>query len=411
MAGMGNGSVQWSLVIYAAGCNDLGPEIGATLTRLKAIAIPEPVEVFMYVTVAPAGLVRLLRPTERAQLSEEPVTQCLVTDPDSRRLAPEYRKIIPGPAHQPSVLFSFLVRALRSASGRRVVVALAGHSAGYLGAIEDCSTGYPMLMTFPALVGAIQDAQRASGRVIDILLLDMCDMGLIEILYEFSKSAVAQYAIIPGNDAPLAGVPYEQVIRVLAACPESIGSEKATVRLCNTINDMWKANSEGECFGVRLDFEVMDAFRVELEGVIGEWLVRSQEHTRGQVLASIRALLNRKMASLLVTGKDGTGAAALRSYWPADEGRFAGLAPVYRQLQFARRSRWPVFASSRVLEPQSTFPIRPAIKPERGQLALPREMLLDHLREIDPGISVDEAARRLSQLGWNSPRRSAGFRK
>lgn len=386
---------EWSLIIYVGAYNDLQPETAGTLMRLCEGKAPEGTEVFLQAHMAPGSLTRTLRPDLGPGVEFQ--SGRWETDPESRSLRPVGMHEPLGAACQPSVLYDFLKWSLSRSRGHRVVVAFSGHSAGFLGVLEDSSLGYPILMTIPALAEVLRRAQHQAGRTVDILILDSCDMDSVEILCELACPKTARFAVVAGADAPPGGMPYDALTKVMASCDEGRSLEETVKQVVATVNEIWSASMVSQCTGVRLDTEAFEQFRSELNALAGKWLNEKAGSNASIPTHSIRGLLQKRLARLTL-GTSTSAVPSLRLFLPAGETQLARVLPSLGLFWLMHPGKWQQLLCRTVGRPQAA---RLDAIPARGMLPLPREMLLDHLQSGGMGIGRPAALARMTFLGWD----------
>ncbi|MBI2264398.1 MAG: hypothetical protein HYU64_04415, partial [Armatimonadetes bacterium] len=95
----------------------------------------------------------------------------------------------------------FLTWGMKSFPAEHYLVVMMDHGYGYMGTMHDVSPGN--LMTLPEMRQGLEEAEKETGRKVDILGLDCCLMGLAETAYELKDAASVviasqQFEIVPG---------------------------------------------------------------------------------------------------------------------------------------------------------------------------------------------------------------------
>ena len=79
-------------------------------------------------------------------------------------------------------------------------------------------------LTSVELQGALDNVV-ASGTSLDMISLDACQMGMLELFYQLKGRA--DYAIGSEKDVPLAGWPYDTLLQIIKDEPDITPKERA----------------------------------------------------------------------------------------------------------------------------------------------------------------------------------------
>ena len=122
----------------------------------------------------------------------------------------------------PLTLSSFIGFATSRYPAQRNILILWGHGAEWHGM---CPDGLDLL-TLPELESALSNATTSLGKTLDIIAVDACAEGSIEMAYEIRE--YAKFFVASEKDVPFEGLPYVTVLNHLAANvdqpSETIGS-------------------------------------------------------------------------------------------------------------------------------------------------------------------------------------------
>ena len=122
----------------------------------------------------------------------------------------------------PVTLRSFIEFSTAEYPAQRNVLILWGHGADWHGMCPDGSD----LLTLPELRTALSHATASLGRPLDILAVDACAEGSVEMAYQVRE--YARFFVASEKDVPFEGLPYVTVLNHLAAntdqLPERFGS-------------------------------------------------------------------------------------------------------------------------------------------------------------------------------------------
>jgi len=138
----------------------------------------------------------------------------------------------------PDTLRDFIDYCASSFSAHRYVLILWGHGAGWHGL---CPDGYDFL-TLPELRSALSQSIAAMGRPLDLVGVDACAQGSIEMIRELR--GVTDVFVASEKDVPYEGLPYVLVLNTLATNPEQTPAEFGVsianqYHLWSTINSMY----------------------------------------------------------------------------------------------------------------------------------------------------------------------------
>lgn len=125
----------------------------------------------------------------------------------------------------PKTLREFLEWGIRNHPAEHYILIFADHGAGYMGAIVDEKSR--ALMSLPEMKLAISEAEKETGRKLDIIGFDACLMGTAEVAYEFkdlAKILVASQEVEAAPGWPIADILEKMSIenRGRTASPEEI---------------------------------------------------------------------------------------------------------------------------------------------------------------------------------------------
>jgi hypothetical protein len=212
-------SIEWTVMIYAAGNNNLDSYLYRQITLIKESLKRTHMNI----------VVQLSR-EENLQLdsqdSEEEQGCCRYQIINNQTiLIEDLGKISMA---EPAVLNDFLVWATREFTSNRIMLIMSGHSAGFVGLMKEHSkTGFS-IMGIKGFAKALRLFNKKTQKSINILVMDTCFMDLVEIWYQITTYAakVVRYVLIPQNTTPLDGLPcHEMMITLNDAKTESSSDE------------------------------------------------------------------------------------------------------------------------------------------------------------------------------------------
>lgn len=122
----------------------------------------------------------------------------------------------------PATLEKFVVWGEKNYPAKKNMVLISDHGYGWRGICQDESNG-DVLMPNHGIAEALKDVKATTGKEVDILAFDACNMGSIEVAYEM-RGAV-KYVVASETMEPYDGLPYEMFITDMVNNP-SISAEQ-----------------------------------------------------------------------------------------------------------------------------------------------------------------------------------------
>ncbi|MCE7872524.1 hypothetical protein DYH09_19385 [bacterium CPR1] len=227
----------WTVLVLLNGNNDLEANVTRDLVELEQVGSTNRVRLVAQLTRGPQELVH--------QREEKPKPSKLDGDWEGTRRYEVARS--PGTGRkrslestvisqhdnqdhgQPSTLSDFLRWGVESYPAEHYLVVVGDHGKGFLG------TGFDEVHKSTLQMPELRQALEQSGLKPDVLVLDACLMGQLEVAYELKGRAgylVGSEEIV-GRD----GLPHVDVLGWLAAHPESTGRELAETMVELAEND------------------------------------------------------------------------------------------------------------------------------------------------------------------------------
>lgn len=130
----------------------------------------------------------------------------------------------------PATLSAFGTWAVENLPAENYFLLLGGYGEGWMGLLHDFNdgTGKVDILTLEELEVALEDITRSIKKTnskdsIDILGLDTCYMGMVEVLYQIGNRA--RYVIVSENEEALDGWPYDKVVEAFVHDPSRHASE------------------------------------------------------------------------------------------------------------------------------------------------------------------------------------------
>lgn len=116
----------------------------------------------------------------------------------------------------PKTLTDFIAESAMQFPAKHTFLILNNHGAGWMGALQDFSDSDGKLMNVSNIRKAVEDAEKLTGKKIDIIGFDACVMGQAEVAYELKGSAdilIASEEIINGPGWPYAGILSKEMLK------------------------------------------------------------------------------------------------------------------------------------------------------------------------------------------------------
>jgi len=149
----------------------------------------------------------------------------------------------------------------------KTMLVLQDHGYSWRGLCKDETNGYD-LMSFDEVGLALKNAKMSTGKGIDILALDACNMASIEAMYEL-RDAVD---IVVGSEATMSddGLPYKMLLNGLVADPAIAPVDLAEDLVHEYVlyySSKWDYEHQFKC---NQDFATMSAFDMSKMGAVGD---------------------------------------------------------------------------------------------------------------------------------------------
>lgn len=117
----------------------------------------------------------------------------------------------------PASLERFVVYGMGAYPAKKTMLVVQDHGFGWRGICKDETVPGYTLMPIDGLGDALRAAEEKTGRGIDLLAFDACNMATIEVVYELRD--VAPYFVASETTVPFDGLPYEMFITDLMEEP------------------------------------------------------------------------------------------------------------------------------------------------------------------------------------------------
>ncbi len=189
-------SEKWTFMVYMSGDSSLDDNMAEDIREMQLVGSSDMLDIIVLTDSSGYSDTRLIRvePGGTTELGLGSVNSSWAAELD---------------LGEPETLSQFVIWAARAYPADRYMLDLWGHGNGWPGVCPD-KGNYLDAPDLSAAFGAIS----ATGLQIDIVSLDACQMGMLEIAYEIRGSA--DYALLSQKDIPVAGWPYDLFLGRLA---------------------------------------------------------------------------------------------------------------------------------------------------------------------------------------------------
>lgn len=116
----------------------------------------------------------------------------------------------------PMVLEKFVTYGMKNYKAAKTMVMMSDHGYGWRGICND-ETNRDTLMQIDGIAAALKNVKAATGKIVDILVFDACNMAAIEVAYELRDSV--RYVVGTETTEPYDGPAYRMFISDVVANP------------------------------------------------------------------------------------------------------------------------------------------------------------------------------------------------
>ncbi len=359
------GEHPWTVLIYAAGNNDLEAHILNSLQTLTEVVQSDDMNIVMMIS----------RSLSRERVVGDATVQYEQWHGTRLYEIKESNAIQVGDLGEldmaePKTLLNFLIWGATKFPARRIMLIMSGHSAGFVGMMKDDSGENPSFMGIPGFARALGLFQQRLRRKIDILLFDTCFMDMVEIWYEItviSRSAVKN-VILPQDNPPLQGLPYHLIIKQLQDT-DDVSLHRALGEVVGAFNRECRGNSQvlsitlSEEYFSKLKIstdklaELLLASDIDLQHFIQDWILNQAKpdfislvYFLDQLDASypflkdysqeMREVLEKVLLCPSWRELDSKQNVGLKIYLPSSSHIYHKFNNVYQQMLFIHDNRW-----------------------------------------------------------------------
>lgn len=226
----------WTILIYAAGNNELAPEMLEAKKAAEKVGSGDNVNVVMQLGRESRELVKIVRPLETIPEESEAwigVRRYYVRNPKSELI----KNLGNINMADPHVLYDFITWGIKAYPAEKYMVVLSGHGGSFVAVLSDLSQNNPYMMGIIEMGKVLNMAAKETGAAIDILVLDTCYMNTIEVIYEFGKekNPPIKNILTYIGGGPIMGLPYD---RLIASLEQNRSEEELSIIIKNVIETM-----------------------------------------------------------------------------------------------------------------------------------------------------------------------------
>ncbi|MBI2266336.1 MAG: hypothetical protein HYU64_14415 [Armatimonadetes bacterium] len=172
---------QWNILMYLAGDNSLEQALVQNVIDLEKVGSTKAMNVI-------AQLDRGPHPSQKSGAWANAKRFYVTKDDDDQNInSPVIKEMGNLNMSDPKVLTNFIVESAKDYPSIRTMLVIGDHGDGFKGAAADDSTGG--WMTTPQIKEAIAEAEKITGKKIDIVGFDACLMASSEVAYELKDNA------------------------------------------------------------------------------------------------------------------------------------------------------------------------------------------------------------------------------
>ncbi len=188
-------STTWTYMVYMSGDSSLASNVPADIQEMQEVGSGSGLEIIVLADTAGMDDSRLVRiiPGDRQDI---PLTDIDPTWGNELEMG------------QAETLSQFVIWTAENYPADRYILDLWGHGTGWVGVCPDKGN----YLECDELRSALEDVSDA-GINLDIISMDACQMGMMEIAYELG--GLADYAVLSEKDVPLDGWPYDRLLNLI----------------------------------------------------------------------------------------------------------------------------------------------------------------------------------------------------
>ena len=372
---------KWTLLIYDNGNNEMEPEIYSnfsTLTKLKDI---NNINVVTEIGRAESSLVSLINPSKSLYKNQSWNGVRRYALKGSENILVEDRAIA-NMAH-PLHLYDFIKWGIKNFPAENYALLLSGHGLSYIGGITDLTLGNFYTMGIPEMCRVMNLIKENLNKHIDILILDMCNMNLIEIIYElgFSQNSGCKRVITYWENGPLFGIHLNNLVKFLNNNSENTNIDD----LCKDLMDCLKL----PLISYKLNWKELNKIKENFNSM-GKYFIQNNIYDTKEINKLLKTgmtkpcsnyikKINSLISSLCIYNSSFNKTIPIK-FISTDLGRAIAL---YKRLSFSENNAWSKLLSKYEIEsPQKVSDLNP--------LALSNAAIYSFLKNLNPYLFSNE---------------------
>ncbi len=197
-----SGKAKWTILVYSAGDNNLEPDHVKDVIEMEKVGSSPALNI----------VVQLDRGEKPSSISggwKGARRYLLLKDNDDKNInSPVLEDLGQINMSKPENLTDFIKWGMKNFPADHYMLIMSDHGEGWEGAMQDYShSGW---MELPQIKKALVDAQRETGKKIDIIGFDACLMGEAEVAYELKD--VGDYFVASEETEGAEGWPYQRIL-------------------------------------------------------------------------------------------------------------------------------------------------------------------------------------------------------
>lgn len=192
--------VNWTFMVYMSGDSSLSNNVPEDLNEMKIVGSGDSLNMIVLVDRSGSLDTQLLR-IMKEDTESIPLSHVNSSWGNELNLG------------RAQTLIDFIVWTAGNYPADRYVLDLWGHGKGWQGVCPDNDD-----LLEPAEIRTAMVAVSEAGISLDVVSVDACQMGMLEVIYELRHAA--RFAVASEKDVPLSGWPYDKVLAIIDENPQ-----------------------------------------------------------------------------------------------------------------------------------------------------------------------------------------------
>ncbi|CDI48506.1 clostripain-related cysteine peptidase [Clostridium tetani] len=384
---------KWTLLIYSNGNNEIEPEIYNNFSTLASLKDINNINVVTEIGRAKSSLVSLINPSKFLYQNQSwNGVRRYALKGSKNRLVDD--RAISNMAH-PLNLYNFIKWGMENFPAENYALLISGHGLSYIGGITDLTLGNFYTMGIPEMCKVMNLIGKDLKKHIDILILDMCNMNLIEIIHElgFSQNNGCKRVITYWENGPLFGIHLNNLVKFLNNNSENPNIDD----LCKDLMDCVKL----PLISYKLNWKELNEIKENFNSM-GEYFIQNNIYDTKKVNELLKTgvpkpcsnyikEINSSISSLCIYNSSFNKTIPIK-FISTDLGRSIAL---YKRLAFAENNAWTKLLSKyEIKSNQKVSNLNPLI--------LSNAAIYSFLKNLNPYLSSQEILDIIKELKSNS---------